>query len=427
MRFYLTFIIVAVSAALSGVALASDDETEDVEEDIGEGSVTGGKHGKVIYQTIEYEKTIFEQEEPITAAEAALLPYPNFIYRGARSLGIEPEFVNDTYEGIELIYKRDYKRAKSHWDSMNGKYPARGLGHVGNVLIYQSLMLENFDYRYESQYKYHSGEAIAELNTSLKEEGDEAWEHFLLGGMIGVESIHTMRKGDFVPALSRGLEAIGHIKEGRERAPDFSDPVLGEGLYKYWRSVVTMNSKVLPDFSDEREAGLSLMKKAEVEAIFVRPAASLAMAFSWIEERQMRRALDACSKNYRPYPANIINNMLMGRIFMYMRNYDKSIETFNEALATSPDNQRVHYYLATTLLRKRDYDAAEREIDIYLKFDLESQFKAAGLHRKADIYYRRKDYKTAEKYYKQAVKEDDYKPSKARIKRIKQLKKEGKI
>jgi tetratricopeptide (TPR) repeat protein len=223
-----------------------------------------------------------------------------------------------------------------------------------------------------------------------------------------VESIHTMRRGDFVPALSRGVEAMSHIKKVKELAPLFADPVLGDGLYLYWKSVISMNSKLIPDGEDQRIEGMGLMRKAEVESTFVKPAATLALAFSWIEEREFKRALESCMRNRRDYPKNIINNMVMGRVHMYMRKYDNSLQVFQEVLAEAPDNMRVHYYMATTYLRMRDLDSAEIAIDKYLAYDLEPEFKAAGLHRKADIYYRRKDYKTAEKLYKEAVKVYDY-------------------
>ncbi len=407
----------------------SEDKEDSSKEDYKEGTVSGGARESVLRDghLPDFERTPSDPEAELTQEEALALKWPLSVHRGAIALDLEPEFVWACYQGIEYIYKRDYKSAKKHWDSLSGTYPGRGVGHVGNVLIYQALMLENFDYRYEQQYLFHSQKAIEELTASLKQPGAEAWENFLLGGMIGIESIHTMRRGDFVSALTRGVEAIGHIKKVKELAPSFSDVVLGDGLYMYWKSVISQNSSLIPDGEDQRLEGISLMRKAEAEAVFVRPAATLALVFTWIEEREFKRALDSCMLNRRQYPQNIINNMVMGRVFMYMRKYDSSLKVFNEVLATAPDNMRVNYYMATTYLRMRDYDSAEAAIDRYLAFDLEPEFRAAGLHRKGDIYYRRKDYKTAEKFYKEAVKIDDYEPSKARLKRIKKLKKQKKI
>lgn len=426
-----TLATLLTSALLVGApALAGgDDEGDSNKEDFKEGSVSGGSKKSLLEDghLPDFERTVYGDDVFLTKEEALKLEWPLSVHRGAIALDLEPEFVWACYQGIEYIYKRDYKNAKKHWDSLNTAYPGRGVGHVGNVLLYQSLMLENFDYRYEQQYLFHSQKAIEELTASLSQAGAEAWENFLMGGMIGIESIHTMRRGDFVPALTRGVEAIGHIKRVKELAPDFSDVVLGDGLYLYWKSVVSQNSSLIPDGEDQRLEGVSLMRKAEAESVFVGPASTLALVFTWIEEREFKRALDACMLNRRQYPENIINNMVMGRVYMYMRKYDNSLKIFEEVLVTAPDNMRVHYYMATTYLRKRDFDSAEASIDKYLAFDLEPEFKAAGLHRKGDIYYRRKDYKSAEKLYKEAVKVNDYEPSKARIKRIKKLKKDGKI
>lgn len=405
------------------------------DDDFSEGSVTGGKHKTELVESDEPsldERTAAVEKDVaadmgITVEELRALPYDLEVYRGSTALSTDPEFVHDCRKGIELIYERRYREAKKHWDGLNDKYPQQGIGHVGNVLVYQALMLENFDYRYEKQYEYHVELAIEELTAAIDEGGNLAWKYFLLCGATGIESIHTMRKGEFVTALTTGLTAIGHVNEVKELAPEFGDVILGDGLYKYWRSVVALNYKLLPAGTDERALGISLMKQAEAQATFVKPAATLALVFSYIEERQFKKALERCDWGRTLYPDNVINNMVTGRVYMYMRKYNDAMAIFDEILEDSPDNERVHYYKATSFTRLRKYDDALREIDLYLSFDLSDPFRASATHRKADIYYRQKDYDTAETYYAQAVKLNNYKPSKTRLARIKKMRKEGKI
>ena len=232
-----------------------------------------------------------------------------------------------------------------------------------------------------------------------------------------------------------GIVARAYEHKGKARmtlaaqklAPRFYDPLLGTGLYEYWRSAVSMNTKALPDWGDHRAEGIVKMQTVESDGVFLGPGATMALAFTWIEERDMKRALGSCLRNYRSYPDNIINNLVLARVYIYTREYDSALRILNEILADDPQNQRSHYYLSTVYLRKGEVDRAQTEIDKYMSFPLENDMKAQGMHRKGDICMKRQQYKEAENYYKEAVKLADYGPSKQKLTRIEKMKKEGKI
>jgi len=189
--------------------------------------------------------------------------YPAVAYLGAEMLGVTPEFVQDCRSGMDLLYLRDYRGAMTHWDKMGIKWRGTGIAPVGRVLVWQALMLENFDFRYERQYKTAWWQARQELEESLMQSGNEAWEHFMLGTMLGVDSIHLMRKEEYITSLSRGYEAMKAINKSKELAPDFPDAVLGDGLFNYWATVVSMNTKSIPNTGDNRQEGIGQMKKVE--------------------------------------------------------------------------------------------------------------------------------------------------------------------
>lgn len=354
--------------------------------------------------------------------------WPATIQVGAKSLNMSPDFVGACWEGAQLIFKRRYKDAKNYFDNLEKVYPGLGVGNTGSVLIYQSMMMENFDFKHEKPYKVHSDTAIKGLEESLKKGSENAaWKHFIVGSLQGIESIHLMRKTDYLPALSRGVDAMGHIDQARKLAPNFVDPLLGDGLYKYWRTVVTTNSKVLPSGPDQRAEGIAEMQRVEKEGVFLGPGATLALAFAYIEERDLKSAQVYCLRNYKLYPDNVVNNLVLARVYMYQRRYEDSLKILREILVDAPDNQRVHYYFATVYLRQRKLTEAEASIDRYLAFTLEPYYKAQALHRKGDIYYYRKDYTKAEQYYRQAVSVDEYEPAELRLEQIAQMRREGKI
>lgn len=399
---------------LSALALADDDEPA---LEAGE-TITGDALRPEL-------GAIEERGEEIDLVETDSAWNARVVY-GARALSLEEDFVGQVQQGCELIFERNYPVAKKHWKQMGADWPGRGIEHAGLVLVYQSLMMENFDFRWEKSYARSYDAAMSELDVALATPGHEGWDHFLSAAMLGVEAIHLMRKEEYLPAIWRGLEAVEHVDVVRIEAPDFKDVLVGDGLYKYWRSVVTMSYKALPDFGDQRADGIADMVQAEKEAVFLGPGSTLALSFTWIEERKMDKALDSALKNHRAYPDNVVNNLVLARIYLGQRRFRDSKKILDQVIEDAPDNQRVHYYLATVNQKLKDYSKAEEHIDIYLSFDLLPYYEAQAYHRKGELYFRRQEYARAEGFYKKAVKIDGYKPAKKRLEKLKEMRKAGK-
>ena len=272
------------------------------------------------------------------------------------------------HEGLDRIYLRDYKGARAKFGQMNKDFPGMVIGPVGDVLVWQALMLENFDFKFETQYQTASRQARQQLEQAVVTPGNEAWEYFLLAGMLGIESIHTMRHEEYAKALSRGYEAMKAVRKCQELAPDFVDIQLGDGLFDYWATVISRSTKLLPNTGDKRPEGIRQMMRVQERSLFLRAPATLALTFTWIEEGKRAKALESALRNYALYPKNIINNQVLGRVFMYNRKYADAERIFKEVQATDPKNQRSHYYLGRLYVRWGKLDAALASLATYLAF-----------------------------------------------------------
>ena len=356
------------------------------------------------------------------------MPYQPVVYRGANQIHMPPEFIYDVREGLELLYQRKYQDARDHFVEVEGRFPHTALGPVSDVLVWQALMLENFDFKYEKQYWVSSAESRKALTEAMAIPGNEAWEYFLMTGVSGIEAIHTMRRTQYLKALQLSFEAIGYVNKVREHAPDFTDMALADGMYNYWRTIVTMNSKLLPDFGDKRAEGIAQMRQVEQAGIFLASPTTLALVFTWHEENNMKEALTSCVKNYRKYPDNIINNMVMGSTYVYTRRYKLALETFDRIANVDANNQRVKYWRGVALMRSGQVDPAIAEFNQYLSgSNLEDYQRAYTFYRLGQAYARLKQWAKAEENYKLAVKETGHKSAKSRLDNLKAMKKSGKI
>ncbi len=417
-----------LGALVCGGAAWAQEHPEVEDEGPAEESVTGKKPPPLPSEprVIAVSGTRLEEIAKEKASEDK--PYPVLTYLGAETLKLDPQYVFEVQRGVELIYLREYSAARDHFERVEQAFPGTGVSQVVDVLVWQALMLENFDFRFDKQYWTSSGRAREVLDAALAQEGAEAWEHLLYTGIAGIEAIHTMRQEQYTRALSLAFEAMGHLKEAKEHAAEFPDLLLADGMYNYWRSVVTMTSKVLPDFGDHRVEGIEQMKAVEQSGVFLGPAATLSLAFTWLEEGQNKKALASCQKNRRDYPKNVINNLVTGSTYIYLREFDKALTVFDEVLAVDPKNKRVRYWKGVAYLKKGDPDKAISELRTYLGFDyLEKYQRAAAYWRLGTALQRKKDFAGAAAAYEQAIAIDKHRGARKALERLKERRKEGKI
>jgi tetratricopeptide (TPR) repeat protein len=370
----------------------------------------------------------FDDDHQPTLEELKNRPLPNEAYVGAKMLDLDPQFVNAVQVGLEQMYRRDYNGARDTFEAMEQTFPNTAVGEVIDMLVWQALMLENFDYKYDKQYWTSSKAAREALDKAMAEPGNESWEHLLMAAVLGVESIHTMRKTQYLSALNLAFQAMDHIEKSRKANPDFIDLQLADGMYNYWRSVVTLSTNALPDFGDERLKGIEQMQTVERAGVFLKPMATLSLAFSWMEEKEYKKAGQALARNERRYPDNIINNMVTGTNFIYQKDFDSALERFAKIEKVDPKNMRVHYWKGVALIRSKKPDEALVSLKKYLAYEhLEDYQRSWTLYRIGQAQRAKKQWGEAYESFKAAHKVDGHKAAKTAMDRLKDRKKDGKI
>lgn len=161
------------------------------------------------------------------------------------------------------------------------------------------------------------------------------------------------------------------------------------------------------------------MQFVEEKGIFLGPAATFALTYTWLEEGALKRATQSALVNHQNYPDNVVNNITIGRLYMYQRKYPSAEKYFKAAVRVSPENRRVYYFMTRMYLRQKKLNDAESTIDKYLAFDISTGDRARALMQKSLIYYRRKDWDAAERLAAEAWKIGKLKRAKKRIASIK--------
>lgn len=352
--------------------------------------------------------------------------YPAPVYVGAKALGLEPAFVAALRSGLELLYKRDYAGTRAHFQGLETAGPGRALDAFADVLVYQAMMFENYDFRFENQWEGASRRSRATLDVAIAKPGPHPLEHFLYVGVSGIESIHAMRKESYFAGLRLAFEAMDHAQAVRDEAPGFPDLLLANGIYDYWRTVITESSRVLPHFGDHRAEGIAAMKAVEEQGVFMSAPATLSLVFAWVEEHRADDAIVACESLREQYPHSVINNLTTGRTYISLRKYDTALTVFDDVLATDPTNQFVHYYIGVADMRSGKLAEADASLNKYLAFpNLEAWQTSNTLYRLGQLRYKEKKYDEAEVAWQRAVKIDGNSAAKLRLEKLKAARKDG--
>lgn len=367
-------------------------------------------------------------EDRQVPADLSKVPYPATVVHAAAQLGLSRDFVHHVQKGLELLYERRYAETRQFFTELETVFPHTAVSAVGDLLVWQAVMLENFDFRYDDQYRAASQLARAKLSEAAKLKGNEAWEHLMLGVVAGIEAIHAARQSRYLPALSLAFEAIDQIEATRTLAPSFVDLDLADGLYNYWRTALTQQAKGLPSFGDKRQQGIEEIQAVIDRGVFLAAPARLAMAFTWMEEQKHDRARDVLLANRASYPKNIINEMMLGVAFLSLKDNAAALATFDGVLAIDPKNRRVHYYRAVALLRSGRTADAIVELKGYLALpDIEVWQRSGAYFRLGQALEEQKAWPGAMAAFEKAVALDGSAGAKAGVERLKRLKKEGKI
>lgn len=370
--------------------------------------------------------------EDATAPDAAeddeAKPFPAKAYRGAESLHMPVAFIHGVQTGLELLYTRHYKATREHFAALDEAFPGTAARPMMDAIVWQALMFENFDYRYQKQYETAAKEARKALDAAQKVKGNEAWEHLLLGTLDGLDAIRKVRLGSYISALQTAFGAMDHIEKSRAAADNFIDLQLADGLYNYWRSAVTLSTKALPDFGDQRVEGIEQMRSVEASGFFVAPLASLGLAYSWVEQGDVKSAVAACERIRSKYPNNIIANLVTATIYIYRKQYDKAIALTDHVLKIDPKNDRAHYTRGLAQARKGDTDAAHASYARYLQGQhLEKSQVAYAHYRIGQVHAQQKSWSEAAESYERAIKASGLKGAKRALDRLKERRKQGKI
>ncbi|MBD3386467.1 tetratricopeptide repeat protein [candidate division KSB1 bacterium] len=234
--------------------------------------------------------------------------------------------------GIEQSLQQNYTIALDHFEGIRQKYPNHPAGDLFLAIVLQTRMLDLETERWKEQFYHHLNRALDLADTLNPTKTDSIPLEFYIGTALSYKSYQLGRDHKYLPALQTGLKATNMLKKSYQQDSTFCDPLLGIGSYLYWKSRMTRHFHWLPFFSDDRQRGIQLIKKAYHCACFSTMAALSNLAWIFIEEKQYEPAIDYASIGLMYYPDSRFFRWPLAEAFFRQGNYQKALEHFGTIL-----------------------------------------------------------------------------------------------
>ena len=165
------------------------------------------------------------------------------------------------------------------------------------------------------------------------------------------------------------------------------DPLLGDGIFYYWRTLVAQRSPLIPSFQDRRPEAIRLMQRVEAEGVFLGPGATLALAYAYLEEGRSDLALAQTDRLTRRYPGNLLNQVTRYEILLAAQRYDEALAV---VLALDPGPvPRVWFHRGVAYGRLQRWSEAAEAYESFLRADAPTgDRRAQAAYRAGDAWLR---------------------------------------
>lgn len=297
---------------------------------------------------------------------------------------------NALFEGQELGFSRNYPDALKLFRGLKSDYPASPAGYLGEILIYQIMMLEQEDMRFKSEFYKALEEGKKVYREVMVMPRPSSLDLMLAGGIIGLEGMQAAREQRWWHAYTRGTVARQIFNRIKKNDPSYIDADIGRGLYIYWRSVFTRLIKTLSIFiSDKRDEGRKIVEEVAQNGNLAKKFAEVNLGIIAYEEKKYGDALKVFSELVAKYPKNVIIRNFRGRTFLAMKKFDLAVLDFKAALKVDKDLIRFHYMTGLALYQKADKKEFRKAIDEFtlaIEKEVSSNWKSYSYYWIGRIY-----------------------------------------
>lgn len=264
---------------------------------------------------------------------------------------------------VHCTINQEYGRALAAIDRAIALAPNHPLGHLFRAATLQSIMLDYEDSSEEKEF-YKSLRRCRELaEKQLRQHPNDAAAHFFLGSAYGYESFYVSKHRRYLEAFHHGVKTIRHLEAAIRLDPTLYDAYLGIGSYKYYRSKLSKKLPV-PLFSDEREAGIRMIRQAVAHGQYARYAAINGLTWILLEEARPEEAFALADSALRQFPNSRFFLWGAAESAVRLGRHEQALDYYRQIMTTLQQEKKLSPYLEAvcrTKMARVSFQAGQTE------------------------------------------------------------------
>ncbi|MDZ7269136.1 MAG: hypothetical protein ONB48_17715 [candidate division KSB1 bacterium] len=285
---------------------------------------------------------------------------------------------------VQYTINQEYDRALAAIDRAIALAPHHPLGHLFRAATLQSMMLDYEDNSEEKEF-YRSLKKCRELaEKHLRQRPNDAAAHFFLGSAYGYESFHVSKHRRYLEAFHHGLKTIRHLEAAIRLDSTLYDAYLGIGSYKYYRSKLSKKLPV-PLFSDERAAGIHMIRQAIAHGRYARYPAMNGLTWILLAEDRPQEAYALADSALRQFPNSRFFLWGAAESAARLGRHAQALAFYRQIMTTLQQEQKLSPYLEAvcrTKMARVNFQAGQTEAGC------KELATASGLHVPHDDWHK---------------------------------------
>lgn len=237
---------------------------------------------------------------------------------------------------VEHVQNEDFEQALDIASSFIKQKPNHPMGYFFQAAVYDTIIRDYSDLRYESRFEKSVNKAIdlgyLSIQEALKQsDSSDMWIHFYLGASLGFRGLHRFFKKSIFHALKDGIKGLNQLDLVLEKKEDLYDAYYGLGCYYYWRSVYSKFLIFFP-FMDKRDMGIKYLLASLKQGVFTKHESKNALLRVYINENMFDRAVEIADSMSKEYPKDVFCLIRKGEALTKQEKWSDVAENYQKLL-----------------------------------------------------------------------------------------------
>ncbi len=289
----------------------------------------------------------------------------------------DPDIDRRIQQGIDHIYNLEFEEAEESLGEVVRLRPDHPAGHFFVAMIQWWRILTNFTDTKGDEKFYDLLDKVVDLcDDRLTKDENDVTALFFKGGAVGFRGRLRANRGKWVGAANDGIVALPLVRKAYALDPKNADVLLGIGIYNYYAEVIPDRYPIVSPLmvffpSGDRTKGLQQLEEASQRATYARiEALYFLMQNMYMFEKNFGRSLDLAQRLSTMYPGNPLFHRYLGRCLIANGRLAAAHEVFGEIDRRVRVGQRGYddydgresaYYLARYEMFAGNYEQALKQ------------------------------------------------------------------